>query len=273
MKIYIYLLVAIALTVSNPAIAETKVQTIHIADLPIWKGDLKGLLWLTSPKSLEIYGGEDFPSKDVPRSRQGVIEHPAVIHSSLWEKRPEVNIDSLTLPDGWKVNVSGEGCLKLNLTVQKSSGTGDTWMMEKDRTKGFFERRLGCIGGGANVYHGVLLNSRYFAFASAEPGWIFFDRQTGKFLPLVVQTNPNHLSNLYVTNDGRVLVDAYFGDFQSITSTNIDRRADGIREILFLGKYLVAPLVEEERIGILKLNDYLTCQIDKSYGRQCKQAN
>ncbi len=111
-------------------------------------------------------------------------------------------------PGGWEFRHVQDSCLNSRLEARRSGQQeiSSVALLEKSRLAGFFSRRLSCIGGSSSVYHGIVANSRYLAFATAEPGFVFFDLQKGSFVPWAL-IDPRAGANLYTDQTGALFVD------------------------------------------------------------------
>jgi hypothetical protein len=247
-------------------------QAIRISDLPSWQGDTKSLLWLTPNES--NYGGSSHESSR-PDVRLGVKRTEAVMHPYRVSSNYFGNL--IQLPGGWEVSKSlRTGCLEFDLNLHHpADGRRATWVVQKERDAGFFSRRAGCIGGSSTVFYGVLLNSRYFAFETSEPGLIFFDRLKGEFLPYVLQGDPNLSSHLYVDGQGQVLVEIQPGTAIGEAYSKPKIQEHGVKQIILGGSPLIAPWNPVDLRDVAEANAFSLCiqkSIIKSYEQEWVKA-
>lgn len=243
-------------------------QTIPVSKMPSWKGDTRELLWLTSFDSKSSHDGP------LPNDRIGAVPTSAIMHPYRITNNYYGN--ALPLPGGWEVMpTSKTGCLEHEFTLYRPTDNKHaTWIVKKDRHANFVSRRLGCIGGGATVYFGVVVNSRFFAFATAEPGWIFFDRKKGEFLPFVVQDNPNFSTHLYVDRAGQILIEIQPGTYISEANLKSTQQDQGIRKIVFNGESLIGLWNPRDLQEVINANDFSACVsqlISKSYDEEWRK--
>jgi hypothetical protein len=228
--------------------AGNAIKFVHIADLPQWTGDYSTLQWLNKSQY------EDSPSPwhgEFPDVRLG----SKVASARLWDMGfydlPTGIQPSLPLIGGWekvKTERKDRSCARYVLSLfHPATGRRAVWNVVFERNTIFFSRWVDtitreCFGVGEVFY----INTRYIAFKTSEPGWIFFDRQDGVFLPMVVEGNPNHWINLFVSPQGEVLIEVQVDAKGSSHTTRDDRPADGIRQVTYRGKPLIAPLDARE---------------------------
>lgn len=231
------------------------IESIHIAELPLWTST-EETRWLT-------------PSK-FPSTSDGAL--PSLRYNT---KKMNTQIDlryggpDLPLIKNWTLHSSPEqGCLKYRIVLKNGDKTV-SFLTSKNRNSGFLDRRLSCLGGSASIYNAYYLNSQYIAFNTSEPGWVFFDHKNGGFLPFVLETNPNHHSHLFITNTGRVLVEIQENSQGKTNSTGIDRKADGLREVVLGGKNLEAPFDEKDYLTLQERARVFSCYIETKNGRHC----
>lgn len=122
------------------------------------------------------------------------------------------------LPGGWEFRHVRGICLSSRLEARKigSQEVGNLALLEKQRLWGFIDRMFSCLGGDSTVYLGIVANSRYLAFQTSEPGFVFFDLKEGKFLPwaLTSDRQSSHM-NLYVDQTGALYADEGFAPLSS----------------------------------------------------------
>lgn len=159
-------------------------------------------------------------------------------------------------------------CLIHKLILKKESTTV-TFEVKQNRNSGFLERRASCIGGKSSVYEAFYLNSQYMAFNTSEPGWIFFDYKNAKFLPFIINTNPNHISNLFATKSGKILIEIQPNTQVKTKSTGIDKEANGLREIIVNSQRLEAPLNTNDFVKVKKIQKENKCIIERKNNRSC----
>lgn len=138
-------------------------------------------------------------------------------------------------PGGWEFRHVGGSCLSSRLEARRISSqeVASVALLEKGRLQGFASRRMGCIGGGSAVYYSLVANSRYLAFETAEPGFVFFDLQKGSFVPWALTTERSAGGmNLYVDQSGVLYVDDGFAP--SVGRT--------LHRVVLGGQDLAAPL-------------------------------
>jgi hypothetical protein len=247
---------------------------LHVADLRKASPNAGNLYWLNPPNISNLSGGAS------PTERLGVVQRASQIYTHQFG---DSSRHGLVLPGGWQVELGKNDlnepktCLAIDLTLRwPQDNSAVTWRVEKERQSGLLSRHISCMGGSADVFNTVVLNSRFFAFNTSEPGWIFFDRYKGEFLPLIVKGNPNHTTNLYANDRGEIFIDIEPDHLGSTAMTWIDRRADGLRIIpLLMGKVdgsmpKINPLTPKDLREIKALNEKLRCQMAMDYGRPCK---
>lgn len=258
------LAIAVAAAITPQAhAAKDKVQTIPVADLPRWEGDTTTLKWL-NPRLFR--SSVDGPAPD---SRMGVERLPTVLHPYSLAMATQPGRPA-PLVDGWEVEaVRPKTCLSSTLTLHhRPSGRKAQWVVRKHRAAGLIDAALNCADAPATTDHAVLLNSRYFAFLTSDGGWVFFDRVDARFLPLVILTEQGHHSDLYVTPEGRVLVDID-SSYDPATRT-VTRGPSGVREVRLDGAPLEAPLTPAEVDEVATANEVARCWILRDSGRACK---
>ncbi|MCC5613266.1 hypothetical protein LC612_42960 [Nostoc sp. CHAB 5834] len=138
-------------------------------------------------------------------------------------------------PGGWEFRHVGDSCLNSRLEARRIGNleVERVALLEKGRLQGFASRRIGCIGGGSAVYNSVVANSRYLAFSTAEPGFVFFDLQEGNFVPWALTTERvSGGANLYADQAGALYVDDGFAPNSNRT----------LHRVVLGGQDLAAPL-------------------------------
>lgn len=141
-------------------------------------------------------------------------------------------------PGGWEFRHVGGSCLtsRLEARLIASPEVVRTALLERNRLQGFVNRRLSCIGGSSTVYYGLVANSRYLAFETAEPGFVFFDLQVGRFVPWVLTTERSAGGmNLYADQSGSLYVDDGFAPSSGRT----------LHRVVLGGRDLAAPLSKD----------------------------
>lgn len=116
-------------------------------------------------------------------------------------------------PGGWEFRHVVGSCLSSRLEARRIEGqqVEASALLQKGRLQSFASRRLGCIGGSSTVYYSLVANSRYLAFKTAEPGFVFFDLKEGRFVPWALTTERAAGGmNLYADQSGALYVDDGF---------------------------------------------------------------
>lgn len=257
------LTIAVAAAIAPQAhAARQTVQVIPVAELPRWEGDPSTLKWL-NPRLFRSSVDGPAPDSRMGVERFSTVLHPYALSMAAKPGRPA------PLVDGWQVEaVKPKTCLTSTLVLRhQPSGRKAQWSVRKHRAAGLLDAALHCAEEPATTDHAVLLNSRYIAFLTSDGGWIFFDRTDGRFLPLVILTVADHHSDLYVTPEGRVLVD--IDSSYDPATGSVVRRSDGIREIIFNGQPLVAPINPSEAEEVRASNEVARCWILRDSGNAC----
>ena len=234
--------------------------TLHVAELP--KVDIKEhILWLNPPEDRSTADGESPLVRYNTQSWPTTLGYMGSLSATLEEP--------VKLFAGWSVQTPENlGCLNHTLVLKKDNIVAK-FNIKQNRNSGFFERRASCIGGKATVYKAVYLNTQYIAFSTSEPGWIFFDYKNAKFLPFIIGTNPNHNSNLFATQKGKILIEIQVNSQGKTNSTGIDKEANGLREITVNNQSLEAPLNPLDFVEIKKIQKENQCAIEKKNNRTC----
>lgn len=172
---------------------------VSLRTLPAWSGDISTLTWV-NPTSVST---ERSQTPQLPGISWQVI-YPYALHS-------HAPTPALPLPGGYTVALElkppQDDGLENRLTIiNTSTGKEHSWLIQLNRQDWYISRVLSLMGGRATAFYAVAINQRYLAFLTADPGWIFFDRQQDQFLPLIVQGDPNYLTPLYLTPDGQALM-------------------------------------------------------------------
>lgn len=241
------------------AIAQEPI-TVHVANLP-QIDDKEQMVWLNPPQFNSSADGQS------PIVRYKTQAWPTTM--AYLGNRGFVLDEPIKLFGGWNVQAPEKNsCLDYKLVLKRDTVIAK-FNIKRNRQSGFFSRRLSCIGGSATAYEAIYLNSRYMAFSTSEPGWIFFDYKNGKFMPFIIATNPNHGSNLFVTKSGKILVEIQVNTQGKTNSSVSDKEANGLREINVNSQKLEAPLNTIDIVEIEKIKKENECAIEKKMNRPC----
>jgi hypothetical protein len=234
-------------------------ESIPIESMVHWNGSTSQLTWLNP----ESYGStSDGPS---PVQRLGAaIEDARLYPYQLDHSLPP---DGLELLDGWRVLPNRikdfKDCLQYEIRLQNTNGKEELFTVESKREENYFSRNfLRCIGGRATTYYVVVVNAKYLAFMTSEPGWVFFDRINGKFLNTIATElrNCGFGSNLLRTTSGQMLIEYVHAKHCSVKS----------------GLHIFgdpAPVLADDTLKVLSLNRSNHCRIEKLHGRQCTRSD
>ena len=147
--------------------------------------------------------------KDLPAPNGSYESAELYAPISIHDELHEIPLKDFYFFDGWEfVASSNNGCLNYYLTLRRiSDGFTASTRVTRGRDESFINQTLGClVGSMTGDYEMRVLDSRYFAFLTSDPGYVFFDRKEQKFIPYVLQTRNCIDSKLFVTKDGMVLV-------------------------------------------------------------------
>ena len=109
-------------------------------------------------------------------------------------------------------------------------------------------RELNFGGNSATVYWADVVNTRYIAFMTSEPGYIFFDRKLGKFLPDVFLSANCDNSRFLVSKTGRVYLHITYNEMcGDEKSRSYDRWYD-------VSEKLMAPISISEYEKVKSIN-------------------
>lgn len=173
----------------------------------------------------------------------------------------------MELPGGWLLSQNGD-CLSGRLSIWSALGQkGASIDLKRERNSNFMSRRMKCsIGGGAHqVYELVVLNSRYFAFSTAEPSWVFFDRQTGQFLPFMLGNQEDNV-RLFASETGEVFADARYG---ASSKDPHNYPFDALFKLKFQGRELTASHDPQDALDLVRIRADQQCAGDTANGRPC----
>lgn len=195
---------------------------VHVADLPLWSGNPETLSWV-NPVRLE--------NKTVgvlPDIKWGAVKNNLIKYSN---DMMEVDKQPFKFSYDWSFESSALGCLQNTISMRnRAMGGKDFFTINQYKNAGALTRYLSCLDHPAAVYYSVE-TPHYIALMTSEPGWLFYNKDTYEFLPLVVETNRDEASNLYLSSTGQFLIDIQRtrDDDQSLGQG--EKKADGIRLI------------------------------------------
>lgn len=147
--------------------------------------------------------------KDLPAPNWDYESEELYAPISIHDELHEFPLKSFYFFDGWEfIASSNNGCLSYYLTLKRvSDGLIASTKVTQRRDESFINRWSGClVGSNTGLYAVMLLNSRYFAFFTSDPGYVFFDRKEHQFIPYVLQTKNCIDSKLFTTKAGLVLI-------------------------------------------------------------------
>jgi hypothetical protein len=224
---------------------------VHVADLPPWSGDTTTLAWL-NPSDVNSTAVGPWPDVRMGVRRQNQLLYPYMMNEPG---------ESLPLIGGWSIAMeNSHECLSINYSLEHPQKERQPLEVKHRREDIWLSRALSCIGGTATIYYTVVLNDRYLAFMTSEPGLRFFDVTNGVVLPLIVLDNTNHYTNLYASPAGEVLVEIQVDVDGKTNATSIDRQADGVRRVVFNGAPLAGGAVPNVAEELTRLNQARTTQ-------------
>ncbi len=235
-------------------------QSLPIESMQRWEGSTVGLTWLNP----ESYGSSfDGPT---PVQRWGALIMDSKLYDYLYDVDYNFPADGLELLDGWRVMPNRiKGCTQYEIRLQSANGREALFTVELHREGSYFDHSfLTCIGDHATVYYVVVVNAKYVAFRTSEPGWVFFDRISGKFLNTIASDlgNCGLGSNLFRTTSGQMLIEyAYVG-------TRIQSGCSASAGLYIFGD--PAPVLTEDMSRVLALNHSNYCRLEKLRDRICK---
>ncbi|WP_439607598.1 hypothetical protein [Hydrogenophaga sp.] len=234
------------------------VETVGMRDLPVYEGSAAELIFLEDDSRIRRN-----PSPGRTGGAQ-VVEAEMDISPFY----PHV-VGGADLPGGWRVDTQSRGCWKSDIRMEHAAtGRVSTFTTEMSREARWFDRLSQCIGMSASTYSVTAPNQRYFAFRTSEPGWVFFDRSDGQFLPLVIGTDPNRQSNLFVDSSGHMLVDV---TSRGGSRSELARRLDTtVFRVVWRGEWLRGAISREEWREAAKTNATRRCQVEVAMGRPCR---
>jgi hypothetical protein len=231
----------------------TSPKSIFIESMDHWQGTTIGLQWL-DPDSYGSTG--DGPS---PVQRLGAAIEDARLYP--YELDYSLPADGLELLDGWRVMPNRlKDCTQYEIRLKNVNGKEALFTTVMKRGESYISHNfLACIGGSATAYYVVVVNAKYLAFRTSEPGWVFFDRVGGKFLDIIATESGNcgYGSNLLRTTSGQMLIEYVHANHCGVKP----------------GLYVFgdpAPVVANDMSQVLALNRTNYCRIEKLHDRICK---
>ncbi len=162
------------------------------------------IYFLYNYSTVKIIKVTDLPPPDQVYESEELYQ-PISIH----DERIEIPPRNFYYFDGWEFVTSNDtSCLNYTLTLKRiRDGYTVTRRVTQGRDKSIINRLSNCLVGNASGFYDTrVLNSRYFVFLTSDPGYVFFDRKTQKFLPYILQTENCIDSKLFVTKSGLVLI-------------------------------------------------------------------
>lgn len=195
---------------------------VHVADLPLWSGNSETLSWI-NPIRLE--------NKTVgvpPDIKWGAVKLNMIKYSN---DLMDVEMQPYKFSYDWSLETSALGCLQSTVAMRnRAMGGKDFFTINQYKNAGTLSRYLSCFDHPAAVYYAVE-TPQYVALMTSEPGWIFYDKDTYSFKPLVVETNRDGASNLYLSSTGQFLIDIQRTQDDNKSLGQGEKSADGIRLI------------------------------------------
>lgn len=195
---------------------------VHVADLPVWKGDPEGLSWI-NPIRLE--------NKTVgvlPDIKWGSTKVSMILHSN---DLMDVEKQPFKFSYDWSFESSALGCLQNTISMRnRALGGKDFFTINQYKSASTLTRYMSCINHPAAVYYAVE-TPHYVALMTSVPGWVFYNKDTFLFSPMVVETNRDEASNLYLSNTGQFLIDIQRTTDDDQSLGRGEQKADGIRLI------------------------------------------
>jgi hypothetical protein len=196
---------AIALVASAAASAGEHLDVVTIGQLPLWHGDPTTLTLISG---LHTHSSNDGVQPDV---RYGATVKDRLLY-------PDYTLTALpakAIPNGWHLGFGSSDTDCKRATFKFSSdvdGSSRSLEVVRNRTDGLLDRMLDhvlpCLGGSATIYYGVMASDNVLAVMTADPAYRFFDTATGQVSPLVILTSRNDATNLLVTPEGELLIEA-----------------------------------------------------------------
>lgn len=195
---------------------------VHVADLPVWNGNPDTLSWI-NPIRLE--------NKTVgvlPDIKWGAVKLNMIKYSN---DLMEVEKQPFKFSYDWSFESSSLGCLQSTIAMRnRAMGGKDFFTINQYKNASSLTRYLSCLDHPAAVYYAVE-TPHYVALMTSEPGWVFYNKDTYAFKPLVVETNRDEASNLYLSSSGQFLIDIQRNQDDDQSLGKGEKKADGIRLI------------------------------------------
>lgn len=253
----IVMVLALATVFYLDFIWQPRAQIVSAHELPVFRGNPTLLTRLTYSK--------DRSPEPSPGIRGGASRVEALIPIYF----QQILSSGSDLPGGWRMDVRGLGCTKASITLTRaSSEIKQRMILAKKIERSFFDRLLACTGPSGVVYNVIVANSRYFAFRTAGPAWVFFDRQSERFLPHVLLTESNGLSNLFVDDQGQMYL-----DMSRMYARVTAREAVSLNNIFVIqlgGELLAAPISSPDWDWVTRYNAHRDCLVAQDMGRPCE---
>lgn len=195
---------------------------VHVADLPLWSGNPETLSWI-NPIRLE--------NKTVgilPDIKWGVNKRSMIKYSN---DMMELSKQPFKFSYDWSFESSSVGCLQNTIAMRnRALGGKDFFTINQYQKAGSLVKYLSCFSHPASVYYSVE-TSHYIALMTSEPGWVFYNKDTFAFEKIVVETNRDAASNLYLSSTGQFLIDIQRTPDDDDSLGQGEKKADGIRLI------------------------------------------
>jgi hypothetical protein len=197
-------------------------KRVHVADLPLWNGNPESVSWI-NPIRLDNKTVGILPDIKWGSNKRNQIKYLNLMM--------EVDKQPFKFSYDWSFESNAIGCLQNTIAMRnRAMGGKDFFTINQFKSAGKASRYFSCLSHPASVYYAVE-TSHYVALMTSEPGWLFYNKDTYLFEPIVVEVNRDEASNLYITAAGEFLIDIQRTEDDDQSLGQGEKKADGIRKI------------------------------------------
>ncbi len=193
----------------------------HVSELPEWRGNPETISWV-NPQSSEKRIGI-IPDLKWNANKVNLIKFN--------KQMTDENIQPLKFSYDWTFTSQGNGCLETRVQMKNLVMRGDdSYFIKTYRRASPLKKYLACFLDIPSVSYAVE-TKKYIALLTSEPSWIFYNKETYKFAPLIVGINTDMASNLYIDSLGNFFIDIERTETDPKGVGAGEHRAKGIRSI------------------------------------------
>lgn len=199
-----------------------KFKYVHVADLPKWSGNPETLSWV-NPVRLDNKSIGILPDIKWGANKRSYMKY--------FGELMDVSRQPYKFSYDWSFESSKNGCLSNTISMRnRALGKRDSFTINQFHRAPSIRRYVSCLSHPAAAYYAVE-TQKHVALMTSTPGWVFYNKETFEFEPIVVEVNRDEASNLYISSKGDFLIDIQRTDSDDLSLGDGEKYADGIRSI------------------------------------------